>query len=184
MNNTDIIKGIQKKLGVYADGIFGPLSEKALEQAISKPVVYATGSAPAALSPFIIGMQYYGIKEVDGSASNPLIMRMYADTKNAWVTDDAVAWCAAFIGSCLERSGIASTRSLAARSYLTWGKPTTTPKTGDLAVFSRGENSSEGHVGFFVREDGNNIYLLAGNQSNSVNVGIMPKSQLLGYRTW
>lgn len=184
MNNTDTIKEIQRKLGVAADGIFGPLSEKALEQAIGKPAVYATGNAPAALSPFMTGMQYYGIREVDGSASNLLIMRMYADTKNAWVTDDAVAWCAAFVGSCLERSLIASTRSLAARSYLTWGKQTSTPKTGDIAVFSRGENSYEGHVGFFVRQDGDNIWILAGNQSNSVNVGIMPKSQLLGYRTW
>lgn len=180
MNDDTAIKAIQTKLGVTADGAFGPISMAALDKAISKPVV-TTGSHP---SPLLIGLQDYGIKEVDGSASNAKILQYFKDTHNDWAKDDAVAWCAAFVGSCLERAGIVSTRSLAARSYLTWGTAATAPKTGDIAVFTRGGNSSEGHVAFFIREDGTNIYVLGGNQSNSVTIGTMPKSLLLGYRTF
>lgn len=182
--NTDTIRNLQRKLGVTADGIWGIKSQAAFDKAISKPVVYATGNAPATASPFMIGMADYGIKEVDGTAGNAKILQYYVDTHNAWAKDDAVAWCAAFVGSCLERAGIVSTRSLAARSYLNWGKSTTAPKTGDIAVFSRGDNSVEGHVAFFVREDVSGIIVFGGNQSNAVNVGTMPKSQLLGYRTF
>ena len=53
------------------------------------------------------------------------------------VDNDEIAWCAAFLGSCLERAGIASTRSLLARSYLAWGEPLGDPHYGAIAVLSR-----------------------------------------------
>jgi uncharacterized protein (TIGR02594 family) len=181
--NTDTVKQLQKKLGVTADGIFGPLSLAAFDKAINKPVVYTTATAPIKL-PILIGLSDYGIKEIPGSVNNPKIVQYFADTGNSWVKDDETAWCAAFVGSCLERAHIVSTKSLAARSYLNWGKPTTTPKVGDIVVFQRDNSATEGHVGFFLRDDGVNIWVFSGNQSNSVDVGTEPKTSVLSYRTY
>lgn len=181
--DTNTVKKLQTELRVSADGQWGPISQQAFDKAISKPVVYATAPIPSR-SPFLIGMQDYGIREIPGTINNAKIVQYFADTGNSWVKDDETAWCAAFVGSCLERAGIASTKSLSARSYINWGHPTSAPKVGDIAVFQRDGSAIEGHVAFFVREDGSNVVVFGGNQSNSVDIGSEPKSQLLGYRTF
>lgn len=95
------------------------------------------------------------------------------------------AWCAAVVNAALKQTGLEGTGSNMARSFLSWGQGTTTPKPGDIAVFSRGDpNSQYGHVGFFQGYDDNgNIRVLGGNQSNSVNVSAFSPSNLLGFRT-
>jgi len=123
-----------------------------------------------------------GVREKKGSLSNPKVMRYYKDVGADWVKGDGVAWCAAFVGSCLERAGLGSTRSLMARSYLKWGRKIAHPKKGAIAVFSRGSNKSLGHVGFYIGENARSIFLLGGNQSDGVNISTYPKSRLLGYR--
>ena len=123
-----------------------------------------------------------GVREKRGSLSNPKIMRYYRDVGADWVKGDDVAWCAAFVGSCLERAGAGSTRSLMARSYLKWGKALKHPKKGAVTVFSRGSNKALGHVGFYLGENSRSIFLLGGNQSDSVGMATYPKSRLLGYR--
>ena len=65
---------------------------------------------------------YLGTKEVTGPADNPKIMEMYKTIGQDWVEHDEMAWCAAFVGHCLETSGVSSTRKLNARSYLAWGE--------------------------------------------------------------
>ncbi len=123
-----------------------------------------------------------GIREVDGTPGNPDVMRYYKDVGADWVKDDDVAWCAAFAGSCLERAGLTSTRSLMARSYLKWGQKISRPRMGAVAVLRRGKNKNLGHVGFYVGENGRSVFLLGGNQSDSVSIGSYAKSRLLGYR--
>lgn len=129
-----------------------------------------------------IAQKYRGTKEIKGG-ENPVILGFFESVGHDWVKEDEVAWCAAYVGAVLEEAGIRSTSSLAARSYLKWGKEVKTPRYGDIVVFWRGKkNSWQGHVGFFVREEGNYIYCLGGNQRNAVNVSRYPKSRLLGYR--
>ena len=123
-----------------------------------------------------------GVREVAGAASNARILQFYRDVGHATVSSDAVAWCAAFLGACLERAGFASTRSLLARSYLDWGTPLREPKLGAVAVHSRGSDPGQGHVGFFVGATVDHIYLLGGNQSDAVNVQPFEMSRLLGLR--
>ena len=91
-----------------------------------------------------------GVAEAPGAANNPRVVRYYADAGHPEVTADEVAWCAAFVGACLERAGVASTRSLMARSYLAWGEALDEPRTGAIAVLSRGSDPSLGHVGFLI----------------------------------
>jgi len=93
-----------------------------------------------------------------------------------------VAWCAAFVGACLERAGIVGTRSLMARSYLAWGQATTEPRTGAIAVLSRGSDPSLGHVGFLVGLTASDVILLGGNQGDAVSVQAFPRSRLLDLR--
>lgn len=136
------------------------------------------------MKPFEIALKEYGVTEVVGKVNNPRVLEYFAKTGNSWVQDDETAWCAAFVGFCLETAGIASTKLLNARSYLNWHSPTLTPKLGDVAVFWRNTPASaEGHVAFYISNDVNGIWVLGGNQNNGVCIERMSYKYLLGYRT-
>jgi uncharacterized protein (TIGR02594 family) len=95
-----------------------------------------------------------------------------------------VAWCASFVGHCLERAGIRSTRKLTARSYLDWGVPVETAdaRQGDIGVIPRGSSRWQGHVFFIDRIEGQWVWGLGGNQDDAVSVKRYPVSKLLGVR--
>ena len=136
------------------------------------------------MTPFEIAQSYIGTTEGPGPEDNPVVMEMYASVGHDWVEHDSVAWCAAFVGHCLEKAGLRSTRRLNARSYLEWGIPVdlADAQAGDIVVFSRGSKSWQGHVGFFVQTVGARIEVLGGNQSDAVNIQRYAKSRLLGVR--
>lgn len=136
------------------------------------------------MTPFEIAQGYIGTTEGPGPEDNPAIMEMYASVGHDWVEHDAVAWCAAFVGHCLEKAGLRSTRRLNARSYLDWGIPVdlADAQEGDIVVFSRGSKFWQGHVGFFVKTAGAMIEVLGGNQSDAVTIQRYAKSRLLGVR--
>jgi uncharacterized protein (TIGR02594 family) len=136
------------------------------------------------MTPFEIARGYIGTTEGPGPENNPVIMAMYASVGHDWVEHDSVAWCAAFVGHCLERAGIRSTRKLTARSYLDWGVPVeiADSQPGDIGVIPRGSSSWQGHVFFIDRIDGPWVWGLGGNQSDAVNIKRYPVSKLLGVR--
>ena len=109
------------------------------------------------MTPIELARSYLGTKELKGSADNPKIMEMYRTVGHDWVEHDEVAWCAAFVGHCLEKAGLASTRKLNARSYLMWGEKVAGPeqaKEGDIVIFTRGPGTAQGHVAFFLKAAG------------------------------
>lgn len=124
----------------------------------------------------------FGQAEYAGRRENPRIIALFREVGHAQIESDEVAWCAAFCGACLERSGVRSTRSLLARSYLDWGQQLEKPRAGAIAVFRRGNDPSKGHVGFWLAETDEDVLLLGGNQSNAVSVVRYPKSRLLSLR--
>ena len=126
--------------------------------------------------------QEAGVRETPGPASNSRILQFFRDVGHADVTSDEVAWCAAFVGACLERAGLRSTRSLLARSYLDWGVPIANAKLGAVAVLSRGSDPGQGHVGFVVGAAKDQLFLLGGNQKDAVTVQSFPMGRLLGLR--
>lgn len=136
------------------------------------------------MTPFDIARSYIGTTEGPGPADNPIIMEMYASIGHDWVEHDSVAWCAAFVGHCLERAGIRSTRKLTARSYLDWGVPVdfADAQQGDIGVIPRGSSSWQGHVFFIDRIEGQWVWGLGGNQDDAVNLKRYPVSKLLGVR--
>jgi uncharacterized protein (TIGR02594 family) len=123
-----------------------------------------------------------GQKEIAGGADNARIVGYFREAGHAAIKDDETAWCAAFLGAMLERVGRRSTRSLRARSYVTWGTGIETPRLGAVAVLTRGSDPALGHVGFVVGETDDALYLLGGNQSNAVTVQAFSRSRLLALR--
>ena len=98
-----------------------------------------------------------------------------------------IPWCAAFANAILNRQGYETTGSLAARSFLSWGKKTNDPKEGDIVVLSRGNNKYAGHVGFFMGyqwvDNVKYVVVYGGNTDHAVQAGYYPSTKVLGYRT-
>jgi uncharacterized protein (TIGR02594 family) len=116
--------------------------------------------------------------------SNPKVVAYYRDAGFPDVKDDAVAWCAAFVGAMLARSGVKPSGALTARSYLKWGVPVDVQdwRQGDIGVIPRGNSTWQGHVFFIDRIEGGRVYALGGNQRDAVNITSYPVSALLGIR--
>ncbi|EDM72244.1 hypothetical protein RAZWK3B_08341 [Roseobacter sp. AzwK-3b] len=136
------------------------------------------------MTPYEIAQGYIGATEGPGPENNPTIMEMYASVGHDWVEHDSVAWCAAFVGHCLEKAGLRSTRQLTARSYLTWGIGVARDdaRPGDIAVFPRGAKSWQGHVVFVHRIEGGWLWGLGGNHGDAVSIKRFALSKMLGVR--
>lgn len=132
---------------------------------------------------FLIALKEYGNKEIKGVLHNAEVLKYSKDIGLKWVKDDETAWCALFVNWCLWKSKRPNTGSAMAKSFLTYGNKTNIPTIGDLAIFWRiSPNSGYGHVAFYIKETKDLVYVLGGNQSDSVNISAFPKSQLLEYR--
>lgn len=130
-----------------------------------------------------IAREKVGIKEIPGTAHNPLIIEMWKRIGMDWVKNDELAWCAAFVGSSLEEAEIMAPRSGRARDYLQWGKPITTPAIGAVAVLSRPPHPDHGHVGFVAgRTERNWLVLVSGNQNNAVTMAEFDPARVIDYR--
>lgn len=123
-----------------------------------------------------------GISELPGKAHNAKIVAYFADAGFPSIKDDETAWCAAAVNAHLERSGVAGSKSLAARSFEKWGVDCA-PKLGAIVVMWRGSRTGwQGHVGLYVRETATHVYVLGGNQGDALTVAAFRKTQVLGYR--
>ena len=101
-------------------------------------------------------------------------------------------WCAAFVNSVLEESGIVSNKDhkypLTARAFLDWGSKVSKEdiRPGDIVVFPRGNRGWQGHVGFYISTvelDGVEYYnILGGNQDDRVSIDRYRSSAVLGIR--
>lgn len=121
-----------------------------------------------------------GLREIKGQNHAPEILQMWRDIKRGGIKDDETPWCAAFVGSMLERAGIRSSRFESAKSYLEWGTLLPAPALGCVVVFTR---DGGGHVGFAVgRDKTGNLLILGGNQGDAVNVRAFPVARVSGYR--
>lgn len=141
----------------------------------------ATGSGPRW---YQIARTQLGVKERAGEGDNPEIVKYHRTTNlpTSLQNQDETAWCSSFVNWCMEQAGIEGTDSASARSWLRWGQKITTPTLGCVVVFRRGNNPAHGHVALFVRNVGDEIEVLGGNQNDAVTIARYAKSRLLGYR--
>lgn len=125
-----------------------------------------------------------GLREIVGPKHNPRVLKMYEEAGHGWVDNDEVAWCAAAVNAWLKRAGYVGTMSLAARSFLKWGKSLDKmPERGAIAVFSRGSQSWQGHVAICTgRTKPGYIEVIGGNQNNAVTTEWYRTTKLLDTR--
>lgn len=129
-----------------------------------------------------IGEMYQ--QELKGREHNPRILH-YLDTcgnldGTVHQERDETAWCACFVGWCLEQVGLPSSSHALASSYDSYGRALPKPVFGAIVTFSRSAGS--GHVGFCVGSDASRIYTLGGNQSNAVTVAPIARTRLRSVR--
>lgn len=121
-----------------------------------------------------------GTAETKGPQHTAAVLDYWKSVKLSGIKNDEIPWCAAFAGAMLERVGIKSSRSDAARSYLAWGQPLKAPVVGCVVVFGR---EGGGHVGFVVGQDADRrLLVLGGNQTDAVNVKAFDRARVLSYR--
>lgn len=171
------LRAFQKVAGLVADGIAGPLTMKALQSNDTSERRVADDQ-PAWLT---LAAGENGIAEGAGKKNNPRVVAYYKDAGFPGIKNDAVAWCAAFVGAMLHRAGQKPSGSLAARSYERWGVGIKHPVLGCIATKKRG-SGWQGHVGFVVGASKTEIFLLGGNQSDAVNVAAFKRSDITAYR--
>ncbi|NIX75403.1 TIGR02594 family protein [Microvirga terricola] len=126
-----------------------------------------------------------GVAEFPGPGSNAVILNYRKIAKIDIKGDDSdVSWCAIGANAMLEENSIVGTRSAMARSFL-YHKSCVTldrPMIGAITVLSSSRGPASGHVGFYVGESGEYIYLAGGNQNDSWSIAGFPRSRVLGYR--
>jgi uncharacterized protein (TIGR02594 family) len=131
----------------------------------------------------IEALSHYGLKEVDGVASNPEIIAMGKDLGFDVADDSTTAWCSLLVNYFAKKCGYEYSGKLDARSWLKMPVVALKPSIGDVVVLWRESPSSwKGHVGVFINWDEKNIWILGGNQSNQLNISAYPREQLLGFR--
>jgi len=117
-----------------------------------------------------------GEKEVRGG-ENPRILEYHAST-TLHAREDEIPWCSSFVNWCITQAGLKGTNSAAAISWAPWGESLAEPVKGCIVVIRQKFTGKDGktgsasgnHVAFFDRIENGRIYLLGGNQSDSVKV--------------
>lgn len=123
-----------------------------------------------------------GVRTAPPGQSNPRITAYHAGTNIAGY-DDKAAWCSSFVQWTLAQVGITGTGSALARSWLDWGQPLDAPVPGCIVVLTRDDPAGwTGHVGFYLRSQGDQVLLLGGNQLDCVCENAYPLASVLGYR--
>jgi uncharacterized protein (TIGR02594 family) len=130
-----------------------------------------------------LALMHYGLKEIPGVENNPEILGFFKDIGHQWVQNDETAWCSAFLNAIAKRTGYQRSNRLDARSWSYVGKDTQIPEIGDIVILWRDNpNSWKGHVGLFINKDDKYVYVLGGNQNNSVCISPYPIKRVLRYR--
>ena len=142
------------------------------------------------MTPYDLGRRFLGVTEISGSGTAPAILWFHSLTGGA--APDEVAWCSSFVSAMCWLALMPRSPSKAARSWLTVGTPVplTEAVQGDVVVLWRGNDpqpgpavlDAPGHVGFLDRVDTAFVWLLGGNQDNSVSIAPFPKTRVLGVR--
>jgi uncharacterized protein (TIGR02594 family) len=123
-----------------------------------------------------------GQREKPGPAENTRIVWYHSFSKLR-AQSEKIPWCASFVNAMLETTGIRSTRSAAANSYVSWGQECEL-KDGAVVVFGKVDPDAggTGHVAFCVGVEGDSVFVLGGNQKNAVTVAKRPKDQIVAIR--
>lgn len=147
---------------------------------------------PIEITAFELAQRFVGVKEIPGSENNSQVLAMLR-LDAQWPEGDSVPWCSAFTNYIAWLLRLPRSKSLRARSWLLVGVPVSLELAEpgfDVVILKRGSGEqpgpevieAPGHVGFFAGVEGDNVMILGGNQSDSVNVAAYPVDRILGIR--
>lgn len=157
------------------------------------PIKYAWLETIGALPKLLAAaLQYLGVKEIPGAASNPVIIDM---AKGLGVDKvyrgDEISWCALFINHLMRLVGKPLVKIngdlynyLRARWMLHWGEEVKIDdaRLGDVVVLER---PGGGHVFILIAfTKSGNLIGIGGNQSNKVSIAEFDKNRVLGIRRY
>ncbi|MFY0630527.1 MAG: TIGR02594 family protein [Flavobacteriaceae bacterium] len=131
-----------------------------------------------------IALTQYGVQKNDESEIHPQIIE-YFTVIGYTMTDFKKnnSWSSAFVNWVAKKSGYEYSGKLDARSWLGVGNSIDTPEWGDIVVLWKDiPENKDGYVGVFIKETRRYVYLLGGDQRNSVCIKAYPKSRVLDYR--
>jgi len=130
-------------------------------------------------------LQFLGIKEIPGQASNPVIMNMAKEIGvDGIYKNDDTSWCALFMSYLCKITGkpLPDTDGdkynyLRAAWFLNYGHKVKDGEAmfGDVLVFQRPGGN---HVGLYIAESKTTYFVLGGNQSNAVTISEIKKDRL------
>ena len=132
----------------------------------------------------LLAQRFIGIKEVPGAKDSHQILAMLK-LDDPWPDHDEVPWCSAFVNYVCWLLRLPRSKRLNARSWLDVGLPVALEDARpgfDVVILERPPNPASGHVGFYAGHTTHSIYILGGNQSDTVSVVPYSRSRLLGVR--
>lgn len=133
------------------------------------------------MTPFDIAQRFVGLKEVVGQMHNPQLMAMLK-LDSDWPDRDEVPWCSAFVNYVCWLMRLPRSKSLMAQSWLNIGHMINIEdaKPGfDIVILDR--LNGKGHVGFYAGHF-SSVYILGGNQNDSVSLAPYKLDDVLGIR--
>ena len=144
------------------------------------------------ITAYDLAQRFVGLEEVPGSTSNPQILAMLK-LDDPWPQDDDVPWCSAFVNYVAWLLHLPRSKSLRARSWLSVGIPLEDAEAQpgwDVVILKRGTGDqpgpevidAPGHVGWFGGIEREKLWLLAGNQGDTVSVATFDVARILGIR--
>lgn len=112
-------------------------------------------------------------------------LKGWFDQTVAWIDPREIAWCGAFVATCLRKwrpEVELPGNPLGARPWGAFGEACT-PQRGAVLTFWRGSLAGwQGHVGFYAGEDPTAFHVLGGNQSDRVTITRIARNRLLQSR--
>jgi uncharacterized protein (TIGR02594 family) len=178
------LTAFQKRAGLNADGVLGPMTAAAIDAATSGKVPAVTAAPRTEIArPLWLqaGLGLLGTKEGPGALDNPTILE-WAKEEGGEIakeyTHDAIPWCCLFANHCLTLAGLKGTGTLWALDFAGhWPSVKLTgPAVGAFAPMKR---PGGGHIIQIVGKDQRgNVMGLGGNQADEVSIRPFPRARL------
>lgn len=136
-------------------------------------------------NPVLAALSFYGERPISGPNANAQIIEFLRATTYPDPASDEIPWCSAFLVWIFKECGINTPANAAAISWMRYSTETDQPRLGDVVVLEwHDAQGVHRHVGLFIREVINGIYILAGNQDGTVDIALWKKRAVLSYRRY
>jgi len=136
-------------------------------------------------SPLLAALAWYGETPLAGPATNAAIVEFLKATSYPNPQSDEIPWCSAFLVWLFRECGVDTPADASAVSWMKYSTETDQPHMGDIVVLEWSDEAGlHRHVGFFIREVLNGVFVLAGNQNGTVDIALWKKRAVLSYRRY